>query len=113
MALQCQVKDSFSTTQDKSEVMKVQALITICAVELSFMLNILLVRSMFTFYPRWSKFSLKLDKLTNSSRSEKTSCFKFLELCVFVFIFIFLLDDNGTRSASISSSECFLVFSFA
>ena len=59
---------------------------------------------------RWSKFSSKLVKLTNSSRSGKSS--KLLELLVFVFIFIFLSDDNGARSASFSSSEFFLVFKF-
>ena len=37
MALQCQVKDAFSATQDKSEAIKVQALITVCAVEWSSM----------------------------------------------------------------------------
>ena len=57
---------------------------------------------------RWTKFSSKLIKLTNSFRSEKTSCFKLLELRVSVFIF--LSDDNGTRSASFSSSKFFLVF---
>ena len=40
MALQCQVKDAFSTTQNKSEAMKVQALTTVCAGEWSSMLNI-------------------------------------------------------------------------
>ena len=59
---------------------------------------------------RWSKFSSNLVKLTNSSRSEKTSRFKLRELRVFVFIFILLSDDNGARSASYSSSEFFLVF---
>ena len=61
---------------------------------------------------RWSKFSSNLVKLTNSSRSEKTSRFKLRELRVFVFIFILLSDDNGARSASYSSSEFFLVFKF-
>ena len=57
---------------------------------------------------QWSKFSSNLVKLTNSSRSEKTSRFKLRELRVFVFIF--LSDDNGARSASYSSSEFFIVF---
>ena len=57
---------------------------------------------------RWSKFSSNLVKLTNSSRSEKTSCFNLRELPVFVFIF--LSDDNGARSASYSSREFFFVF---
>ena len=58
---------------------------------------------------RWSKFPSKLVKLTNSSRSEKTSCFKLRDLRVFVFIFF--SDDKGASSASLdSSSEFFLVF---
>ena len=60
---------------------------------------------------RWSKFSSKLVKLTNSSRSEKTSCFKLLELRAFVFIF--LSDDNGARSAiSFLQASFFLFFFF-
>jgi len=35
MALQCEVKDAFSATQDKSESMKVEALTIVCAGELS------------------------------------------------------------------------------
>ena len=49
MALQCQVKDAFSATQDKSEAMKVQALITVCAVEWSCMLNILSLASIISW----------------------------------------------------------------
>ena len=30
MTLQCQAKDAFSATQDKSEAMKVQTLTTVC-----------------------------------------------------------------------------------
>ena len=40
MALQCQVKDAFSATQDKSQAMKVKALTTVCTGERSSMLNI-------------------------------------------------------------------------
>ena len=39
-ALQCQVKDAFSVTQDKSGLKKVKALTTVCAGERSSMLNI-------------------------------------------------------------------------
>lgn len=48
-----------------------------------------------------------LPPLSNSSRSEKNSCFKLLELRLF---FIFLSDDNGAMSARFSSCELFLVF---
>ena len=58
---------------------------------------------------RWSKFSSKLVKLTNSSRSEKTSCFKLLELRVF-FLFFFLSDDNGARSAISFLQASFFLF---
>ena len=51
MALQCQVKDAFSATQDKSDVKKVQALITVCAVEWSSMLNILSLVSIIISWP--------------------------------------------------------------
>ena len=40
MALQCQVKDAFSATQDKSESIEVEALTIVCAGELSPLLNI-------------------------------------------------------------------------
>ena len=56
MALQCQVKDAFSATQDKSEAMKVQALITVCAVEWSSMLNILSLASIIS-WPIFFSFS--------------------------------------------------------
>lgn len=49
-----------------------------------------------------------LPPLSNSSRSEKNSCFKLLELRVFVFIF--LLDDNSVMSARFSSRDLFLFF---
>ena len=39
-ALQCQVKDAFSATQDKSETMNVQALTIVCAGEWSSLMNI-------------------------------------------------------------------------
>ena len=45
MALQCQVKDAFSATHDKSEAMKEQVLIAVWAVEWSSMLNILSLAS--------------------------------------------------------------------
>ena len=36
MALQSQVQDAFSATQDKSEAMKVQALPTVCVAKTEF-----------------------------------------------------------------------------
>ena len=48
MALQCQVKDAFSATQDKSEAMKVQALTTVCAGEWS---SIIISQPIFSLFP--------------------------------------------------------------
>ena len=49
MALQCQVKDAFSATQNKSEAMKVHS---VCAGEWSSMLNIVsCVHNFFSLFP--------------------------------------------------------------
>ena len=45
MALQCLVNDPFSTSQDKSEAMKLQPLTTVCVGQWSPMLNILSLAS--------------------------------------------------------------------
>ena len=49
MALQYQVQDAFSATQDKSEAMKVQAVTYVCAGEWSSTWNILSLASIMFF----------------------------------------------------------------
>ena len=85
VALQCQVKDAFSATQDKSEPMKVQALITVFAGEWSSMLNILSLGSVI-------------------SRPIFFSVFPIVKLCDFV-----LLNYSATTFFNLATVFCLKV----